>query len=100
MAGCFEKTTRSPTTTHVSLPTERSVHEQLPRPRWSDRTPQSMDAQPAPANSVTTTSSVYVEDPGSRGFIEPALIKRILVLGLPVIIGMMTFQSSPLPLYQ
>ena len=37
-----------------------------------------------------TTSSVYVDDPGRAGFIEPTLIKRILVLGLPVIIGMMT----------
>ena len=48
-----------------------------------------MDVQPAPT-ARATTSSVYVEDPGSRGFIEPTLIKRILVLGLPVIIGMMT----------
>lgn len=45
--------------------------------------------EPLPSPSAST-SSVYVEDPGSRGLIEPTLIKRILVLGLPVIIGMMT----------
>ncbi|HEY1101641.1 MAG TPA: MATE family efflux transporter, partial [Myxococcota bacterium] len=31
-----------------------------------------------------------MDDPGRTGIIEPTLIKRILVLGLPVIIGMMT----------
>lgn len=34
--------------------------------------------------------SVYVEDPGRTGFLEPTLLRRIVTLGLPVIIGMMT----------
>lgn len=36
------------------------------------------------------TPSVYVEDPGRAGFFEPTLLRRIVTLGLPVIIGMMT----------
>jgi putative MATE family efflux protein len=35
-------------------------------------------------------SSAYVDDPGRRGFLEPVLLKRIVALGLPVIIGMLT----------
>jgi len=34
--------------------------------------------------------SVYTDDPGRAGFVEPALIRRIVALGFPVIIGMMT----------
>ena len=37
-----------------------------------------------------TTASVYVDDPGRAGLIEPVLLKRIVLLGLPVIIGMLT----------
>jgi Na+-driven multidrug efflux pump len=44
-----------------------------------------MDAPPP-----QRTPSVYVEDPGRAGFIEPTLLRRIVTLGLPVIIGMMT----------
>jgi putative MATE family efflux protein len=36
------------------------------------------------------TPSVYVEDPGRSGFLEPTLLRRIVTLGFPVIIGMMT----------
>jgi MATE family multidrug resistance protein len=35
-------------------------------------------------------NSVYVDDPGRTGFFEPTLARRIVVLGLPVIIGMLT----------
>jgi putative MATE family efflux protein len=35
-------------------------------------------------------SSVYTDDPGRSGFLEWTLIRRIVALGLPVIIGMMT----------
>jgi len=44
-----------------------------------------MEAAPAP-----TLSSVYVDDPGRSGFVEPVLLKRIVGLGMPVIIGMLT----------
>ncbi|MDP2345145.1 MAG: MATE family efflux transporter [Deltaproteobacteria bacterium] len=44
-----------------------------------------MDAPP-----LSTTASVYVDDPGKAGFIEPVLLKRIVLLGFPVIIGMLT----------
>ncbi len=37
-----------------------------------------------------STASVYVDDPGRAGFVEPVLLKRIVWLGLPVIIGMLT----------
>ena len=54
----------------------------------SDTTPTLMDAVlPTPASTAT---SVYVDDPGRSGFVEPVLLKRIIGLGLPVIIGMLT----------
>ena len=37
-----------------------------------------------------TSTSVYVQDPGRAGFLEPVLLKRIVMLGVPVIIGMLT----------
>lgn len=62
-----------------------------------------MDAAPTPADPASTApghvsdiaptadgKSVYVIDPGKKGFIEPVLLWRILVLGAPVIIGMLT----------
>jgi putative MATE family efflux protein len=45
-----------------------------------------MEGSPLPA----ATASIYVDDPGRRGVVEPVLLKRILLLGLPVIIGMLT----------
>jgi putative MATE family efflux protein len=45
-----------------------------------------MEGAPVPAAAAT----IYVEDPGRRGVVEPVLLKRIVVLGLPVIIGMLT----------
>jgi putative MATE family efflux protein len=39
---------------------------------------------------TVTTTSVYVDDPGKTGLLEPVLLKRIVWLGLPVIIGMLT----------
>ncbi len=42
------------------------------------------------ASPSAPTASVYVDDPGRRGLVEPVLLKRIFVLGLPVIIGMLT----------
>jgi MATE family multidrug resistance protein len=40
--------------------------------------------------SPAAVASIYVEDPGRRGFVEPVLLRRIIALGLPVIIGMLT----------
>jgi putative MATE family efflux protein len=37
-----------------------------------------------------SVANPYIHDPGRSGFIELALIRRIVVLGLPVIIGMLT----------
>jgi putative MATE family efflux protein len=45
-----------------------------------------MDGAPPSA----ATASIYVDDPGRRGLVEPVLLQRIVVLGLPVIIGMLT----------
>ena len=43
-----------------------------------------MDVPPPRAKSV------YVEDPGRAGFFEFTLVRRIVTLGMPVIIGMLT----------
>jgi len=42
------------------------------------------------APSTSAAASIYVDDPGRAGFVEPVLLKRITALGLPVIIGMLT----------
>lgn len=48
----------------------------------------------APQETAIATSekvpSIYVDDPGRRGLVEPVLLWRIIVLGAPVIIGMLT----------
>lgn len=44
----------------------------------------------AVTKAPSSTGSIYVDDPGRAGLIEPVLLKRIIWLGLPVIIGMLT----------
>jgi MATE family multidrug resistance protein len=48
--------------------------------------PEAMQGATLPAS----TASIYVDDPGRQGVVEPVLLKRIVVLGLPVIVGMLT----------
>ena len=39
---------------------------------------------------ASSAPSAFVDDPGRTGFVEPVLIRRIIALGLPVIVGMLT----------
>ncbi len=55
-----------------------------------------MEASSVPGSDVAgaqaerPVANPYTDDPGRAGLVEPTLIKRIIVLGLPVIIGMLT----------
>jgi MATE family multidrug resistance protein len=50
-------------------------------------------ASPSPSTTASSdgaAATVYVDDPGRAGLIEPVLLRRIVMLGWPVIVGMLT----------
>ena len=65
----------------------------LPHPPSSDTTSRTSNSLDQASVNVTTTGSTLVTDPGpGKAFLifEPVLMRRIVSLGLPVVVGMLT----------
>ena len=65
----------------------------LPPPPSSDTTSRTSNSLDQASANVTTTGSTLVTDPGpGKAFLifEPVLMRRIVSLGLPVVVGMLT----------